>query len=210
MTRRAIIAALIIAAFLTGRATATPRPDPHQRTPSGVSQPQGWLVGGGLTEAPQPVIVSGVGQSPRVDLRADATARSEGGSGASPSPAALSTGDTAPSEPTASAASTPGSSQSTWALTGTASWYCLSKRSACTVGYPASGLYAAAGPRLRSALGPGWRGKVVTVTANGRSVVVRLVDTCQCYGSRLIDLYASAFARLAPLSVGLVRVTVAW
>jgi hypothetical protein len=35
-----------------------------------------------------------------------------------------------------------------------------------------------------------------------------LGDWCQCYGTRLIDLDAADFARLAPLSQGLVEVTI--
>jgi hypothetical protein len=100
-------------------------------------------------------------------------------------------------------------------LSGVSSWYCLAGRSVCTRGYPASGLYAAAGPRLRSALGPGWRGTAVTIAANGLSARVKLIDVCQCYDGmvkeRVIDLYASVWAALGvPLSRGLVKVTVAW
>ena len=85
---------------------------------------------------------------------------------------------------------------------GTATWYCGSR---CTRGYP-GGLYAAAGSELRVG---DWRGRRVTVTAsNGRSVVVTLVDWCACKGERIIDLYGDAFARLAPLSRGVLRVTV--
>jgi rare lipoprotein A (peptidoglycan hydrolase) len=50
----------------------------------------------------------------------------------------------------------------------------------------------------------------VTVTANGVSVRAQLADWCACPGGRVIDLYASAFAKLAPLSAGLVKVTVRW
>lgn len=84
-------------------------------------------------------------------------------------------------------------------LTGRASWY------------HAQGNIAAAGPRLRDALGPDWRGQLVRVTAGGRSVVVRLVDWCQCLrgqrGERVIDLGSEAFAQLAPLPSGIVRVS---
>jgi hypothetical protein len=83
-------------------------------------------------------------------------------------------------------------------LRGTVSWY------------PADGPIAAAGPALRRALGPGWRGTAVRVSAGGRSVVVVLSDWCGCYrGSvreRLVDLSDDAFAELAPLAAGLVRV----
>lgn len=74
------------------------------------------------------------------------------------------------------------------------------------------GNVAAAGPALREWLGPDWRGQHVRVSAGGRSVVVAIVDWCQCYRGerreRVIDLSDGAFARLAPPSVGLVRVTV--
>jgi len=83
-------------------------------------------------------------------------------------------------------------------VAGLASWYAY---------FPGQ---AAAGPALRAALGSGWRGTVVTVTANGVSVRTQLGDWCQCYGSRLIDLDRSDFARLAPLSQGLQEVTISW
>jgi rare lipoprotein A (peptidoglycan hydrolase) len=51
---------------------------------------------------------------------------------------------------------------------------------------------------------------MVVVESAGRSVVVRLVDTCACPNGRLLDLYSDAFLRLAPLDRGLVRVTVTW
>lgn len=86
---------------------------------------------------------------------------------------------------------------------GVASWYC-GNGSPCTRGYP-GGLYAAAGPALRVG---DWRGRVVLVSANGQSVRVRLIDWCACPNGRVLDLYADAFRRLAPLSQGLVKVTV--
>lgn len=79
-------------------------------------------------------------------------------------------------------------------MVGTASWY------------RADGLIAAAGPGLRHGQ---WRGSHVIVSANGRSVTVELADWCACPHGRLIDLGDDAFARLAPLSRGLVRVTIA-
>ena len=68
---------------------------------------------------------------------------------------------------------------------------------------------AAAGRALRLALGPRWRGKWVNVTANGRTIRVRLTDSMG-KTSRLIDLDPHDFARLAPLSQGVLRVTVSW
>jgi hypothetical protein len=78
-------------------------------------------------------------------------------------------------------------------ISGTASWY------------PADGMIAAAGPALRHG---DWRGSRITVSSGGRSVTVTLSDWCQCYGSRVIDLSDDAFRKLAPLSKGLLRVTV--
>jgi hypothetical protein len=75
------------------------------------------------------------------------------------------------------------------------------------------GMYAAAGPDLRRALGPGWRGTVVEVGGpGGASVRVRLTDSCAC-GERhglptFLDLSADAFAQLAPLDWGVVAVSI--
>lgn len=79
-------------------------------------------------------------------------------------------------------------------ITGDATYYCRPGISRCTRGYP-QGMYAAAGPELRAMLGD-WRGRFVIVTdANGRGVVVQLIDTCWCpLGSgHVIDLYWSAY-----------------
>jgi hypothetical protein len=76
-----------------------------------------------------------------------------------------------------------------------------------------SGYYGAAGPVLREALGgdPAFRGQTVRVCAD-ECVLVRLTDWCAC-GDRggvptLIDLSPDAFARLAPLSAGVIDVTI--
>ena len=87
----------------------------------------------------------------------------------------------------------PSASRSVAALTGLASWYA----------YTPGG--AAAGPALRVG---DWRGRVVRVCTASACVVVTLTDSCQCFGTRLIDLDAAAFAALAPLSAGLVNVEV--
>lgn len=75
-----------------------------------------------------------------------------------------------------------------------------------------SGLFAAAGPTLRRALGPGWRGSRVLVCRVRRCVEVKLVDWCAC-GKRngiptVLDLSDEAFAAIARLGAGVVRVTV--
>lgn len=67
---------------------------------------------------------------------------------------------------------------------------------------------AAAGPALRRALGPDWRGRRVEVCRGTLCVVVALTDWCQCYGTRVIDLDSRVFALLAPLSRGLIDVKI--
>lgn len=71
---------------------------------------------------------------------------------------------------------------------------------------------AAAGPALRRMLGPRWRGATVYVTSGTRTVRVRLTDWCACAPRHgrptLIDLDDRSFRRLAPLSRGVIEVTV--
>lgn len=88
---------------------------------------------------------------------------------------------------------------------GVASWYCAVGRSSCTRGHP-GGLFAAAGPALRVG---DWQNRTVKVCA-GSCVEVRLIDWCDCHGTRAIDLYSDAFRRLAPLSRGVLTVSVEW
>ena len=88
-----------------------------------------------------------------------------------------------------------GVSASVTGLSGVASWY----------QYVAG--QAAAGPRLRSALGPGWRGSVVTVCA---ASCVRVTLSDFMVRDRLVDLDSRSFAALAPLSQGIVEVTISW
>lgn len=91
-------------------------------------------------------------------------------------------------------------------VSGVSSWYCLPGVSDCHYAY-SGGFYAAAGPALRVG---SWRGRTVHVCSGGRCVNVKLIDWCQCYGSRVIDLYSDAFRRLSPLSEGTIPVTVTW
>lgn len=84
-----------------------------------------------------------------------------------------------------------------------ATWYCLAGVSKCH--YAASGgLYAAISPDLAHL-----RGKTLTVRYGQQSVRVKVID-CNCEAYRAIDLYADAFRRLAPLSVGRMDVTISW
>ena len=69
----------------------------------------------------------------------------------------------------------------------------------------AGGLYAAISPDLGFL-----RGRLVSVRYGAPVVVVRIVD-CNCQATRSIDLFADAFARLAPLSAGKLHgVTLSW
>jgi hypothetical protein len=83
-------------------------------------------------------------------------------------------------------------------LRGPASWYCRAGVSPCTYTHPDGGgfdAYAAAGPKLRAAIGPSWRGTVVLVDG----VRVKLIDWCQCFKGepqeKLLDLYYDVYAR---------------
>lgn len=84
-------------------------------------------------------------------------------------------------------------------VTGKASWFATGP----------DGPYAAACWGLRKAMGKGWRGETVLVVAGKRAIEVRITDWC---GSRtkLIDLSDQAFRYLAPLSRGVIQVTVGW
>lgn len=87
-------------------------------------------------------------------------------------------------------------------LSGHATWYATG---------PGSGT-AAAGPALRAALGPHWRGqrvRVCSAAAPVRCVVVRLRDWCLCpVRGRLVDLSDEDFGRLRALWRGVVPVRV--
>jgi hypothetical protein len=89
---------------------------------------------------------------------------------------------------------------------GEATWYCNvgpdAQQSRCTHGYEASGAYAAAGPELRKALGPDYKGTHVWV--NGVEVI--LVDFCACGGDHVIDVYHDTWVTIPHPD----RVTVTW
>jgi hypothetical protein len=89
---------------------------------------------------------------------------------------------------------------------GDATWYCVPGVSACHRAH-AGGMYAAAGAELRVG---DWRGRRVSVCSGDTCVRVTLIDWCACAGDRVIDLYGDAYRRLAPLSKGVLRVSVRW
>jgi rare lipoprotein A (peptidoglycan hydrolase) len=88
------------------------------------------------------------------------------------------------------------------AFGGTATWYC-GNGSPCTRGYGPADMVAAIDPTLGIA-----KGTRLRVHHAGRSVEVVVVDVCQCKGARIIDLTSGAFSRLAPLSRGVIEVTI--
>jgi len=94
----------------------------------------------------------------------------------------------------------------TRAVSGTPTWYCKAGRSRCTKGYPdvaGQQFYAAAGPSLRVG---SWRGRTVSVTANGITIKVKLIDWCACGGDHFLDLYWDAFDALGRPA----KATVSW
>lgn len=91
-------------------------------------------------------------------------------------------------------------------VSGVPTYYCRAGVSPCTGGYPdgpGTDMFAAAGPSLRVG---DWRGRVVTVSANGLSVRVTLIDWCACGDDHFIDLYYDAFKALGFPS----QATVSW
>ena len=104
-----------------------------------------------------------------------------------------------PSLPVASPIVAPIAPKTTHAISGRASYYCRTGVSPCTVNHPDGpgfDAYAAAGPALRAAIGPDWRGRIVYVDG----IRVKLIDWCKCTGGntgaeKLLDLYHDVFAR---------------
>lgn len=93
-------------------------------------------------------------------------------------------------------------------IAGTATYYCNKDAtrgplSRCTRGHP-DGLYAAISPDLAFLTG-----KTVRVSYGASYVDVVIID-CNCRATRSIDLYADAFVRLAPLTLGRLHVTLSW
>jgi hypothetical protein len=105
-------------------------------------------------------------------------------------------------------------------LSGRATWF-DAERGGQSAWYTREGIdfYGAAGPALRSEQKHKWRGRyrvLVTSKATGRSLLVWIVDFCECRGGdkkpgndRLVDLAPAVWDALGvPLSIGVTRVTV--
>lgn len=91
-------------------------------------------------------------------------------------------------------------------LVGKASWYCSNSQPICHHAYPPGSMVAAACGKLRRVMGT-WRGRVVTVRANGRSVRVKLVDWCGST-TKTIDLYYAPMRKLG--GTGVLTVKISW
>jgi hypothetical protein len=176
----AVVGAPAVASEAAESARLEPMPDFLAAAPTAAQRP--------APDVPQPVVVAVVPTpTPPPAPRAAGSGSGSGGSGSGGSGG----GDAV------------GSGNQ---VSGAASWYCQTGVSACHHQYP-GGYYAAAGPALRVG---DWRGRAVRVCGAGGCVTVRLIDWCQCYGTRVIDLYSDAFRQIAPLSSGTTRVTVSW
>lgn len=105
-------------------------------------------------------------------------------------------------------------------LEGKATWY-DAERNGESAWYTREGVefYGAAGPALRAIVKHEWRGSyrvIITAHKTQRSVVVNVVDYCECLGGdndarndRLIDLAPAVWNSLGvPLSIGVMRVSI--
>lgn len=176
--RRVVLAAAIIAAMAFTLGYAAGRADAAPSSPPGAVRVQQGQSGAPTDEAiPR---TRGIEPATTTDPAPEAVV------GAPPSPAAVS------QQPSASAVSVRGT------------WYCNADPargplSRCTRGHPDGpglDLYAAVSPDLAEL-----RGQQIRVCLAARCVVVRAID-CVCSAQAAVDLYADAFAVLAPLSVG--------
>lgn len=105
-------------------------------------------------------------------------------------------------------------------LEGRATWY-DANRNDQSAWYTREGVefYGAAGPALRAIVKHEWRGSyrvIITAQKTQRSVVVNVVDYCECLGGdndarndRLIDLAPAVWDALnVPLEIGVMRVSI--
>lgn len=189
-----VIAAAFAAGFVTGVAIAASRPAPIAAPSSGdgrttervspLPSPDGSGQGEGPTGSPGPSAGSDVGRI-------------------TPSVGSLPALDREVEPVTAftpAAADVPTAAAGT--ISGVATWF----------DSPAG--VSAAGPALRAAVGPGWRGQTVVVCAGERCIETVLGDWCACgprpSGPTVIDLHLPVFAELAVPSRGVIRVEVTW
>lgn len=107
-------------------------------------------------------------------------------------------------------------------LVGTATWYCWPGYSGCMKIHP-SGPYAAAGPKLREAIGGGdhcapgphcWRDRTVRIcNGPGNCTTAILADWCRCPGDHVIDLYGDVMTLIDPgfvLNGGVSSAVISW
>jgi hypothetical protein len=189
-----IVAAVMILALLVTSSPAEPEPTSTAPAQQGVPRPAPL----GATSVPPG---SGVAPSPLAMTRSPRLRDEGGGSEGVERSRVLPPDDLNGSHVMASG----DLPDTATAISGSATWLCdppTYKR--CTKGYNERRMVAARGSELPRA----WQGKIVTVSWRGRSVDVRLVDTCKCKGVRIIDLYAAPFRRLCacrPEVIGVLR-----
>lgn len=105
-------------------------------------------------------------------------------------------------------------------IEGKATWY-DAERNGESAWYTREGVefYGAAGPALRAIVKHKWRGSyrvIITAHKTQRSVVVNVVDYCECLGGdndarndRLIDLAPAVWDALnVPLEIGVMRISI--
>jgi hypothetical protein len=215
MTRRPLLLAALAALVLVGSSIATPRQAPLPSGPGPVVDRFIGRVGETPGGAPH---VSDRGGTPPVNGVAAATPITGGAphlnalyAHRSPLAHRARLGIAPQSRPaltTDSAAEPYQSAIGTALLGGYATWYRDPSQ-------PPDGLYAAAGPALREALG-NWRGVVLRVQSGRSWTMATIRDACWCVDRRgrptLLDLSPTAMLALAPdyERLGVVAVSVEW
>ena len=196
----ALLIILAILAFFFPRSAASDVPAAASRIPASEFEPVGSAGSlSGLSTPGAPL----QSRTPDGNSASDVVLAPANEARTTPSPSAPRPVSVAPvsrhpvGRQSASSGVTPATGPTASSVAGTASWF----RSPRGV--------SAAGPALRTALGPGWRGRQVSVCAGPACITVVLGDWCAC-SRRVIDLDDNQFARLAPLSRGVVEVSVRW
>jgi len=196
--RQAAFAVVLLAAMTVG---ASLHPDPLLGEPSATYHPIS-------EEMLRPIEVAS--PTPAFVDHPEALVRRTAAPSASPSPkptARPTPKPTAKPRATARPVAQPKPPRTTRSLRGLASWYCKAGVSPCHYRYPPGSMVAAACGKLRAAMGPNWRGRIVTVSSGGRQVTVRLVDWCGSK-TKTIDLYWEPMRRLG--GTGVLPVIIRW
>lgn len=194
-----VVLAIIAIAMIIALLAASPA-EPESASAAQAQQETSHETSSGATRLPGSVAPSALLTTPLLLPLRDSSVGSEGRPGSKDLPPVDL--DASDDSHVVSSADLPDTST---AVTGKATWLCdppTYRR--CTRGYNERAMVAARGSEIPRS----WQGKIVTVSWRGRSVDVRLVDTCACKGARIIDLYAKPFRQLCacvPEVVGVLR-----